>query len=118
MADARIIIGNKRFSSWSLRGWLAVKLAGIDAAEEVVPLHAGFTPALASLSPNRLVPVLHHRGLTIWETMAICEYCAEVKPSLWPRDAAARAYARSIAAEMHAGFSALRSAMPMDLCKP
>jgi glutathione S-transferase len=111
----RMIIGTRRYSSWSLRGWLAVRLAGLDVEEVVVPLGAGSTPALSALTPAGLVPVLEHDGLRIWDSLAICEYCAEHAPALWPADRGRRAIARSVAAEMHAGFRELRIAMPMNL---
>ena len=115
MAADRLVIGNKRFSSWSLRGWLAVHLAGLEVAEEVIPLHAGTTPAVRAISPGGTVPYLEHDGHAVWESLAICEYCAELHPGLWPLERGARTYARVIAAEMHAGFAALRRAMSMDL---
>jgi glutathione S-transferase len=115
MSEAIIHIGTRRYSSWSLRGWLAVRLADIAARDHVVPLAGGATAALAGLSPSGLVPCLEHDGLTIWDSLAIIEYCAEISPRIWPMAAAARARARSIAAEMHSGFQALRVAMPMNL---
>ncbi|MDA8252207.1 MAG: glutathione S-transferase family protein [Rhodospirillales bacterium] len=115
MADGTLYLGNRRYSSWSLRGWLAVRLAGLDVEEVVIPLTGGDTPAVKAVSPSGLVPCLVHRGATVWETIAIGEYCAEIAPALWPDDRAARAHARAIAAEMHAGFRALREAMPMNL---
>ena len=118
MAEGRLFIGNRRYSSWSLRGWLAVRLAGLDVEEVVLPL-AGTggkgSPAVQENSPSGLVPYLEHRGARIWESLAIAEYCAELAPALWPVDRAARAHARSIASEMHAGFRELRMAMPMNL---
>jgi glutathione S-transferase len=116
MPEGRLIVGNKRYSSWSLRGWLAVRLAGLDVEEVVIPLAGGGdTPAVKAVSPNGLVPYLEHRGARIWESIAIAEYCAEQAPGLWPEDRVARAHARAIAAEMHAGFRGLRQAMPMNL---
>ena len=106
MSEGTLVIGTKRYSSWSLRGWLAVRLAGLDVAERVIPLAgtgAGGTPAVVQATPAGLVPYLEHRGARAWESLAICEYCAEITPSLWPADRVARAAARSIAAEMHAG---------------
>ncbi len=105
------MIGNKRYSSWSLRGWLAVRLAGLEVEELVVPLAGGDTPAVKAATPSGTVPYLGHDGARIWESLAICEYCAEHAPRLWPADRAARAHARSLASEMHAGFRGLRSAM-------
>lgn len=116
MTDGTLYIGNRRYSSWSMRGWLAVKLAGLDV--DVKMLHferPGPTRAIAALSPSQLVPLLDHNGARVWETLAICDYCAEFQPSLWPADRVARAHARSIAAEMHAGFRDLRSSMWMNL---
>ncbi len=116
MADGRLYIGTRRYSSWSLRGWLLVKLARLDVEEILVPLAGGGnTEAIRKISPNGLVPYLEHRGAKIWESIAIAEYCAELEPALWPADRLARAHARSISAEMHAGFRELRIAMPMNL---
>ena len=118
MPDGVLVIGTRRYSSWSLRGWLAVRLAGLDVAERVIPLkgmHQGGTQAIRDTTPAGLVPYLEHRGARVWESLAICEYCAEIHPALWPADRVARAAARSAAAEMHAGFGALRRAMPMNL---
>jgi glutathione S-transferase len=115
MTDGILYIGNRRYSSWSLRGWLMVELAGLDVETIVLPMAATGTPAIKATSPNGLVPYLEHRGAKIWESLAIAEYCAEFFPALWPADQAARANARSIAAEMHAGFRPLRQAMPMIL---
>lgn len=117
MADGRLVIGTKRYSSWSLRGWLAVQLAGLDVEEVVLPLAGGSSPEVKRLTPSGTVPYLEHGGARIWESLAILEYCAEVAPALWPADRAARAHARSIAAEMHAGFRGLRMAMPMNILR-
>ncbi len=115
MAEGRLLIGTKRYSSWSLRGWLLVRLAGLDVEEQVVAIGETPTRAIQDTSPNQLVPYLEHRGARIWESLAIAEYCAELAPKLWPADRVARAHARSIASEMHAGFRGLRQAMPMNL---
>jgi len=115
MAEGTLYIGNRRYSSWSLRGWLAVRMAGLDVADHVIPLAGGNTPAVKTVSPSGLVPCLLHRDATVWETIAIGEYCAELAPALWPAARAARAHARAISAEMHAGFRALRESMPMNL---
>lgn len=116
MSDGRLVIGNKRYSSWSLRGWLAVRLAKLDVEEVVVPLAGtGATSAVKDVSPNGLVPYLEHRGATVWESLAIVEYCAEQAPGLWPAAPVPRALARSAAAEMHAGFSGLRQAMVFNI---
>jgi len=115
MAEGRLVIGTKRYSSWSMRGWLMVHLAELDVEEVMVPLAMGATPAIRAISPNGMVPYLEHRGARMWESIAIAEYCSDYKADLWPRGRVARAHARSIAAEMHAGFRALRIAMPMNL---
>jgi glutathione S-transferase len=116
MAEGKLLIGQRRYSSWSLRGWLAVRLAGLDVEVQVARfVRPGPTPEIERTSPNGLVPYLEHRGARVWESLAVCDYCAEIDPSLWPADRVARAYARSIAAEMHAGFRALRQNMWMNL---
>ena len=118
MARNRLYIGNRRYSSWSLRGWLAVHLAGLEVDEVVLQLAgagAGSTEAVKQASPSGLVPYLEHDGNRVWESLAICEYCAELNPALWPEDRPARTRARVIGAEMHAGFRALRQSMPMIL---
>jgi glutathione S-transferase len=116
MSEGKLLIGQRRYSSWSLRGWLAVRLAGLDVTIEVAQfVRPGPTPLIANTSPNGLVPYLEHRGARVWESLAVCEYCAEMEPSLWPADRVARACARSIAAEMQAGFLALRQNMWMNL---
>ncbi len=99
-----------------MRGWLAVKLAGLDVEEVQIPLtRPGPTPAIVRVSPNGTVPYLEHAGARIWESLAIVEYCAEQAPALWPAERIARAAARSAAAEMHAGFTGLRRSMWMNL---
>ena len=116
MPDGTLYVGNRRYSSWSMRGWLAVRLAALDVAEVAVPFsRPGPTPAIVRLSPNGLVPYLEHRGARVWESISLCDYCAELGPALWPADRIARAHARSIAAEMHAGFRDLRQSMWMNL---
>lgn len=111
-----LLLGSRRYSSWSLRGWLAVRLAGLDVTEEVIPLKGGGrTTEIHARSPNRLVPYLTHDGADVWESLAICEYCAEIAPSLWPEDRIVRAHARSISAQMHAGFRPIRQNCPMDV---
>jgi glutathione S-transferase len=116
MSEGKLLIGQRRYSSWSLRGWLAVRAAGLDVAVEVAQfVRPGPTPLIANTSPNGLVPYLEHRGARVWESLAVCEYCAEIEPALWPADRVTRAYARSIAAEMHSGFRALRQNMWMNL---
>jgi glutathione S-transferase len=116
MADGTVYLGSRRYSSWSLRGWLAVKLAGLDVDEQVMRVDgSGATPAIKRASPSGLVPYLVHRGHHVWDSLAIIEYCAEIFPPLWPADFGARTHARVISAEMHGGFRALRQAMPMNL---
>jgi glutathione S-transferase len=116
MPEGRLVIGNRRYSSWSMRGWLAVRLAGLDVEEELIHFsRPGPTEAIGRLSPNGLVPYLEHRGARVWESLAVCEYCAEITPPLWPADRIARAHARAICAEMHAGFLGLRQAMWINL---
>jgi glutathione S-transferase len=118
MADFTLVIGNKNYSSWSLRGWLMARIAGIEFDEIVVPLDLPDTQAtIRKHSPSGRVPVLLHRGLAVWESLAIAEYLNDLKPEvgLWPPSAAARAHARSISAEMHAGFVDLRTNMPMNI---
>ena len=118
MAEFTLVIGNRNYSSWSLRGWLTAKIAGIAFDEIVIPLDQPETKAaIAKHSPAGLVPVLLHNGLPIWESLAIAEYLHEIRPTagLWPASIAARAHARVIASEMHAGFVELRTHMPMDI---
>lgn len=118
MTDLTLVIANKAYSSWSLRPWLALKHAGLPFREILVPLRQPDTAArILAHSPSGRVPCLLDGDRTIWESLAICEYVAELAPEagLWPGDAQARAVARSVSAEMHAGFAALRSSMSMDL---
>lgn len=111
-----LYIGNKNYSSWSLRAWLLLKHFGIPFTEHLVSV-AGrdYNPALKPLAGNARVPCLHEDGFAIWESLAIAETLAERYPQMWPADLRARARARSISAEMHAGFAQLRTAMPMNL---
>jgi glutathione S-transferase len=118
MAEFTLVIGNKNYSSWSLRGWLMARIAGIEFEEIVIPLDLPETQgAIRKHSPSGRVPVLLHRGLAVWESLAIAEYLNDLKPEagLWPAAAAARAHARSISSEMHAGFADLRARMPMNI---
>ena len=118
MPETVLTITSKNYSSWSLRGWLLCKLAGLDFVEEVVPVDDPTNRAeLLLLSPSILVPCLTHDGIKIWDTLAIAEYLNEIKPKagLFPKNRAARARCRSICGEMHSGFSNLRSALPMNL---
>jgi len=112
-----LVIGNKNYSSWSLRAWLLLAEAGIEFSEQRIPLDVDNTAAeLARFSPASRVPVLLLGDEVIWDTLAIAETIAERWPEkkLWPDDVAARAHARSISAEMHAGFASLRETMPMN----
>lgn len=112
-----LVIGNKNYSSWSMRPWLALKKTGIAFEEVVIPLDRPETrEEIFRHSPTGKVPSLKDGDLVVWESLAICEYLAENFPdaSLWPKASSARAVARSVASEMHAGFSALRNNMPMN----
>jgi glutathione S-transferase len=118
MAQAQLSIASKNYGSWSLRGWLLCKMAGLDFEEVHVNSDDPSTRAeLLLLSPSFLVPCLTHDGLKVWDTLALTEYLHEIKPEagLLPADAATRAYCRSICGEMHSGFSNLRSALPMNI---
>lgn len=118
MAEFTVVIGNKNYSSWSMRGWLMARIAGIEFDEIVVPLDRPETQAaIRKHSPSGRVPVLLHRGLAVWDSLAIAEYLNDLKPEagLWPPSAAARAHARSISAEMHSSFVDLRDNMPMNI---
>jgi len=118
----KLIVGNKNYSSWSLRPWLAMKVAGIGFSEVRIPLYGpGAKEQILAFSPAGKVPCLvdetANGRLAVWDSLAICEYLAEKTPSLWPSDSAARAVARSISAEMHSGFQSLRSHMSMNIRK-
>jgi glutathione S-transferase len=118
MADATIYLANKNYSSWSLRAWLALKRTGLAFDEEVIPLRDTTTRGnILRHSPSGKLPALLHGDLVVWDSLAICEYLAETFPEarLLPQDRVARATARSISAEMHAGFAALRSHLPMNM---
>jgi len=117
----RLIIGNKNYSSWSLRPWIAMKVAGIAFDEHVISLDdPGFRDTVRKISPAGKVPALDDGGVHVWESLAILEYLAERFPGagLWPGDPVARAHARAIAAEMHAGFVSLRRECPMNVWRP
>jgi glutathione S-transferase len=115
MAALTLVIGNKNYSSWSLRAWLLMKHVGAQFEELLVPLDTDTTHELLdSYAPSGRVPVLRDGELTVWDSLAICEYVAELTGKGWPRAAAARAVARSVCAEMHSGFSTLRSMWPMN----
>jgi glutathione S-transferase len=114
-----LTIGNKNYSSWSFRPWIALKVAGIPFEETVIPIHyPGSKEKFLARSPGGKVPILQDGAVTVWESLAILEYVAETHPELWPRDAAARAHARAIASEMHAGFVPLRRQCPMNMWRP
>jgi len=118
MPNLVLVIGNKAYSSWSLRPWLLMKQAGIPFEELRLSLYSkDARQALLTYSPTGRVPVLKDGANTIWDSLAICEYLAEQYPlmQLWPADVAARAHARSISAEMHSGFMTLRTQMPMNV---
>jgi len=118
MAEFTLVIGNKNYSSWSMRPWIVMKHIGIEFEEVLIPLYRPQSKAeILKHSPSGKVPTLIHRGAAIWDSLAICEYLAESFPNahLWPQDRAARARARSISAEMHSGFQNLRQTMGMDL---
>lgn len=118
MTDGTLYIGTKRYSSWSLRGWLPVRLAGLNVEEVMIPLAGGVTTAVRAATKGGTVPYLRHNGAEMGESLAIAEYCAEFAPALWPADRVVRAHARAIASEMHAGYRELRMAMPMSLFRP
>lgn len=110
-----LFIGNKNYSSWSLRPWFLLKALGIPFVETRIALFQDDSAAaLARVSPSGKVPLLKDDELLVWESLAICETIAERAPTAWPGDAAARAWARSIAHEMHGGFGALRAELPMN----
>ena len=112
----KLIIGDRNYSSWSLRPWLALKQSGLPFEEVFIRLREGKTKAeILKYSPSGKVPCLIDGSIVVWDSMAICEYVAELAPQLWPKPRDMRAEARSISAEMHSGFAALRQSMPMDI---
>jgi glutathione S-transferase len=118
MAGLFLLIGNRKYSSWSLRPWIVLKQAGLTFEEKLVRLHQPDTTAkIKKYSPSGKVPFLKHGKVEVWESLAICEYLAEAFPKagLWPKDKAARARARAVANEMHGGFADLRRYLPMDV---
>ncbi|KDP87564.1 glutathione S-transferase family protein [Cupriavidus basilensis] len=118
MARTTLTISSKTYSSWSLRGWLLARFAGLEFEEVLVPPDdAAARAEILLLSPSILVPRLLHQGVTVWDTLAIAEYLNEVSPKagLLPEERAARAHCRAICGEMHSGFAAMRSALPMNL---
>jgi len=117
MADITIYIGNRNYSSWSLRAWLMLKQTAAAFESEVIPLYVpGSKETILTHSPSGKVPALRHGDVTVWDSLAIGEYLAETFPKagLWPAEATARARARSVSAEMHAGFANLRRHLPMN----
>jgi glutathione S-transferase len=118
MAETTLTISSKNYSSWSLRGWLLCKMAGLQFTEIPVDIDdASARRELLLLSPSVLVPRLSHKTVTVWDTLAIAEYLAEIAPKagLLPKDIAARAHCRAVSGEMHSGFHNLRSALPMNI---
>jgi len=114
----QLIIGNKNYSSWSLRPWILLKYFRVPFDEVLIPLYEGdFKAKILKYSPNGKVPALVHGAVHVWESLAICDYIADLYPKkrIWPQKKADRAWARSISTEMHAGFSNLRMNMPMNL---
>ncbi|WP_257165540.1 glutathione S-transferase family protein [Bradyrhizobium sp. SRS-191] len=119
----KLVIGNKNYSSWSMRPWLALRGADIAFEEIVIPLYTDDPADKARIlehSPAGKVPILIDGSVTVWDSLAIIEYLAERFPAagVWPADVAARAHARSVSAEMHSGFQALRNECPMNLHRP
>ena len=117
MASATLTISSKNYSSWSLRGWLLCRMAGLDFEEKLVDIDEDQRQELLLLSPSVLVPRLTDGDVTVWDTLAIAEYLDEKYPkaNLLPKDRAARAICRAVSGEMHQGFHNLRSALPMNL---
>jgi glutathione S-transferase len=116
IGDSVLLIGSKNYSSWSLRPWLFLRKAGFKFREQLVFLDdADYQLQIAALSPSRRVPLLIDGGSKIWDSLAICEYVAELTGVGLPKERAARAQARSVAAEMHSGFQALRNECPMNV---
>ena len=121
MTALKLYVGNKNYSSWSMRPWIALRAAGIDFTDEVIPFDfENGNPAIKAISETGTVPLLEHEGFKVWETLAIIEYAAELFPDklVWPRDRKDRALARAYCSEMATGFRALRNAAPMNLRYP
>ena len=115
MSELLLTIGNKNYSSWSLRPWILLRHLGLAFEERLMPLDTPeFARDIAAISPTRRVPVLQHGSLLLWDSLAICEHACELAGRGWPEERAVRAVARSVCAEMHAGFSILRSQWPMN----
>ncbi len=118
MTKLTLYVGNKNYSSWSLRPWIALEACGIPFEDVVIPFDfENGNPKFRDISPTGRVPVLHHGDVRVWESLAIIEYAAELFPKagLWPEDPAERAVARSYSMEMLSGFQALRNACPMNM---
>ncbi len=118
MSDTVLTISSKNYSSWSLRGWLLCRMAGLEFAEEILPSDdPSIRAELLLLSPSLLVPRLTHRGIKVWDTLAIAEFLHELYPEaeLFPAELAKRTHCRSVSGEMHSGFTNMRSSLPMNL---
>ena len=118
MPKTTLTISSKNYSSWSLRGWLLARFAGLEFEEIILgPDDPGVRAEMLLLAPSMLVPCLRHQGVKVWDTLAIGEYLHEIRPKagLLPADRAARAHCRAVCGEMHSGFVSLRSALPMNL---
>lgn len=121
MGELKLIVGNKNYSSWSMRPWLAMKAAGVDFTDELIPFDFEHgNPAIKAVSETGRVPLLVHDGFKVWESLAIIEYVAELFPDapVWPRDRKDRALARAYSMEMATGFRGIRNACPMNLRRP
>ena len=118
MAKAVLTISSRNYGAWAMRGWLLAKLAGLDFTEKVIsPDDPAMKAEMLLLSASMLVPSLQHKGITVWDTLAIAEYLNEIKPGahLLPADAAARAHCRAVCGEMHSGFASMRASLPMNI---
>jgi glutathione S-transferase len=121
MSELKLVVGNKNYSSWSMRPWLAMKAAGVDFADEVIPFDfENGNPAIKAVSETGRVPLLIHGDFKVWESLAIIEYVAELFPGkpVWPADRRDRALARAYSMEMATGFRGIRNACPMNLRRP
>ncbi|MGH8303414.1 MAG: glutathione S-transferase family protein [Steroidobacteraceae bacterium] len=115
MSDLTLVIGNRNYSSWSLRAWMLLKRLGVEFREVLIRLDTPVTKdEIAKYGPSERVPVLLDGDLSVWDSLAICEYAAELTGRGWPREKSARAVARSVCAEMHSGFVNLRTEWPMN----
>jgi glutathione S-transferase len=116
MSPLTLVVGSRNYSAWSLRAWMVLRHLGLEFTEQQIPLDTpAFESEIGKFSPTRRVPVLVHGDLIVWESIAICEYASELAGGRgWPAEPALRAIARALTSEMHAGFSALRNACPMN----